>query len=176
MGSWPLSEPSGDLRAGNHEYYGQDITLIDELVKRSPENIHVLNNDAIVLNGVRFLGSTLWTDFRLHGESEAWFARQQAKRFMEDFASIKTGSRTFTPEISVGLHEATRAWIESELDTHFDGPSIVVTHHLPTPMSAAKRYANDPLNPAFASSLDDIIEKYQPVPWIHGHTHEPCDY
>jgi predicted phosphohydrolase len=55
---------------GNHEYYGHDITLIDELVKQSPENIHVLNNDAMVLNGVRFLGSTLWTDFRLDGESE----------------------------------------------------------------------------------------------------------
>jgi Icc-related predicted phosphoesterase len=43
-------------------------------------------------------------------------------------------------------------------------------------MSVAKRYANDPLNPAFASSLDDIIENYQPVLWIHGHTHERCDY
>jgi Icc-related predicted phosphoesterase len=161
---------------GNHEYYGQDITLIDELVKQSPENIHVLNNDAIVLNGVRFLGSTLWTDFRLDGESAAWFARQRAKRFMEDFVAIKIGGNSFTPEISVGLHDASRAWIVSELDTHFDGPSIVVTHHLPAAMSVAKRYENDPLNPAFASRLEDIIEKYQPDLWIHGHTHEPCDY
>jgi Icc-related predicted phosphoesterase len=161
---------------GNHEYYGQDITFIEELVKQSPENIHVLNNDTIVLNGVRFLGSTLWTDFRLHGESESWFARQRAKRFMEDFSSIKNGGRTFTPEISVGLHDASRAWIASHLDTHFDGPSIVVTHHLPAAMSVAKRYANDPMNPAFASRLEDIIERYQPDLWIHGHTHEPCDY
>jgi Icc-related predicted phosphoesterase len=43
-------------------------------------------------------------------------------------------------------------------------------------MSVAKRYANDPLNPAFASRLEDLIEKYQPALWIHGHTHEPCDY
>jgi Icc-related predicted phosphoesterase len=43
-------------------------------------------------------------------------------------------------------------------------------------MSVAKRYANDPLNPAFASSLEDLIEKYQPELWIHGHTHVPCDY
>jgi Icc-related predicted phosphoesterase len=161
---------------GNHEYYGQDITLIDELVKLSPENIQVLNNEAIVLNGVRFLGSTLWTDFRLNGESEAWYARQWARRSMEDFAAIKLGGRSFTPEVSVGLHDASRAWIASQLATHFDGPGVVVTHHLPAAMSVAKRYENDPLNPAFASRLEDVIERYQPDLWIHGHTHEPCDY
>jgi Icc-related predicted phosphoesterase len=32
------------------------------------------------------------------------------------------------------------------------------------------------LNPAFASGLEDVIEKYQPDLWIHGHTHVPCDY
>jgi Icc-related predicted phosphoesterase len=73
---------------GNHEYYDHDIALIDELVKHSPPNIHVLNNDKIVLNGVRFLGSTLWTDFKLYGEGAAWFSRQRAKRSIEDFASI----------------------------------------------------------------------------------------
>jgi Icc-related predicted phosphoesterase len=161
---------------GNHEYYGQDITLVDVLRKQSPENIHVLNNDAIVLNGVRFLGSTLWTDFRLNGESEAWYARQWARRSMEDFAAIKLGGRSFTPEVSVGLHDASRAWIASQLATHFDGPSVVVTHHLPAAMSVAKRYENDPLIPAFASRLEDVIERYQPDLWIHGHTHEPCDY
>jgi Icc-related predicted phosphoesterase len=161
---------------GNHEFYGHDFTLVDELVKQSPQNIHVLNNDAIVLNGVRFLGSTLWTDFRLNGASEAWYARQWAKRSMEDFAAIKLGGRSFTPEVSVGLHDASRAWIASQLAIHFDGPSVVVTHHLPAAMSVAKRYENDPLNPAFASRLDDLIQKYQPVLWIHGHTHEPCDH
>ena len=161
---------------GNHEYYGHDITLIDELVKQSPANIHVLNNDKIVLNGVRFLGSTLWTDFRLHGEGEAWFARQRAKRSIEDFAAIKNCGRPFTPEASVDLHDVSRAWIESELKTNFNGPTIVVTHHLPASMSVAKRYANDPLNPAFASRLEDLIEKYRPELWIHGHTHMPCDY
>jgi Icc-related predicted phosphoesterase len=41
---------------------------------------------------------------------------------------------------------------------------------------AAPRYANDPLNPAFASRLESLIEEYQPALWIHGHTHDPCDY
>ena len=161
---------------GNHEYYGHDTALTEDLISQSAENIHVLNNDKIVLHGVRFLGSTLWTDFRLYGETDAWFARQRAKRSMKDFEVIRHGGLRLTPEDSVAIHESSRAWIERELDVRFDGPTVVVTHHLPASMSIAKRYANDPLNPAFASSLEEVIEKYHPELWIHGHTHVPCDY
>jgi hypothetical protein len=44
------------------------------------------------------------------------------------------------------------------------------------PLLASVRYVNDPLNPAFASRLEGLIERYQPAGWIHGHTHDPCDY
>jgi predicted phosphodiesterase len=172
---------------GNHEFYGQEIGLSDELKAAAPANIHVLNNDALELNGVRFVGSTLWTDFKLDGEAEAWSARQRAKRLIEDFASIKNGKRRFTPEDSVAVHETSKAWLVGELGREFDGPTVVVTHHLPALTSVAKRYANDPLNPVFASrledviekyrpELEDVIEKYRPELWIHGHTHVPCDY
>jgi len=161
---------------GNHEFYGHDIDLTDELKSSAPANIHILNNDTIKLDGVRFLGCTLWTDFRLNGEGEAWFARQRAKRLIEDFASIQIGGRRFTPEDSVELHEASKAWLVGELEKEFNAPTIVVTHHLPASTSVARRYANNSLNPAFASRMEDVIEKYQPALWIHGHTHVPCDY
>jgi len=141
---------------GNHEFYGHDIGLTDQLK----------------LKGIRFLGCTLWTDFNLHGEGEAWFARRRAKRLIEDFASIQNGGRRFTPEDSVALHEASKAWLVGELKNKFHGLTVVVTHHLPASTSVAKRYANDSLNPAFASRL----EKYRPELWVHGHTHVPCDY
>ena len=161
---------------GNHEFYGQDIAFNDELKAAAPANIHVLNNDALEFNGVRFVGSTLWTDFKLYGEGEARLARQSAKRLIEDFASIKNGKRRFTPEDSVAVHKTSKAWLVDELEREFDGPTVVVTHHLPALTSVAKRYANDPLNPVFASRLEDVIEKYRPELWIHGHTHVPCDY
>lgn len=161
---------------GNHEFYGHDIGLTGGLKAAAPANIHVLNNDKLEIHGIRFLGSTLWTDFNLHGDEEAWFARQYAKRLMKDFASIHNGSRRFTPEDSVELHEASNTWLVGELERKFEGPTVVVTHHLPASTSVAKRYANDPLNPAFASRLEDVIEKHRPDLWIHGHTHAPCDY
>lgn len=161
---------------GNHEYYGHDIAITYRLKAAAPANIRVLNNDAFELDSVRFLGSTLWTDFRLYGEGEAWFSRQRAKRLIDDFSSIRNGEKLFTPEDSVELHESSKAWLVSELKKGFDGPTVVVTHHLPASMSVDRRYAGDPLNPAFASSLEDLIEQYQPDLWIHGHTHVACDY
>lgn len=161
---------------GNHEFYGHDIELTTALKAEAPENIAVLSDDALVLDGVRFLGSTLWTDFRLHGEGEAWFARRRALTCMNDFVRIRQDGRPFRPEDSVALHEASRAWLAAQLAQPFDGPTVIVTHHLPASASIAPRYANDPLNPAFASRLEGLIETCRPALWIHGHTHEPLDY
>ena len=161
---------------GNHEFYDHDIGLTNELKVTAPANIHVLNNDKLEFDGVRFLGCTLWTDFKLYGEGEAWSSRQRARRSILDFTSIRSGKRRFTPEDSVDLHETSKTWLVGELKRKIEGPTVVVTHHLPASTSVAKRYANDPLNPAFASGLEDVIEKYRPALWIHGHTHVPCDY
>jgi Icc-related predicted phosphoesterase len=161
---------------GNHEFYGHDVGEADQLFADAPSNIRVLSDDACEIGGARFLGSTLWTDFRLYGEGEAWFSRQKARALIEDFVSIQNGERLFTPEDSVELHEATKSWLVSELQKKFDGTTIVVTHHLPAAPSIASRYKNDVLNPAFASRLEDVIEEYQPDLWIHGHTHVHCDY
>lgn len=161
---------------GNHEFYGYDIGFVDQLKATAHPSVHVLDNNTLDIDGVRFLGCTLWTDFKLNGEGEAWFAQQRAKRLIEDFDLIKTAKRRFRPEDSVELHETSRTWLADELKREFDGPTVVVTHHLPASMSVDRRYAGDPLNPAFASSLEDLIEQYQPDLWIHGHTHVACDY
>jgi hypothetical protein len=44
---------------GNHEFYHHDIMLIDALRERATDHIHVLNDDQVIVDGVRFLGSTL---------------------------------------------------------------------------------------------------------------------
>lgn len=161
---------------GNHEYYGFDIGTTDQLKSYAPAHIRVLNDDTCDLDGVRFLGTTLWTDFGLYGEAEAWFSRQKAKCSVDDFSSIRNGDRSFTPDDSVRLHESSKAWLVAELEKEFDGPTVVVTHHLPASPSIASQYKNHPLNPAFASRLEGIIEKYHPDLWVHGHTHVACDY
>ena len=76
------------------------------------------------------------------------------------------------PEVRMALHTGDVEFPEQP----FDGPTVVITHHLPALKSIAPRYANDPLNPAFASRLEGVIESYRPTLWIHSHTHDPCDY
>ncbi|GAA4197383.1 hypothetical protein GCM10022289_04530 [Pedobacter jeongneungensis] len=54
---------------GNHEYYKgtypNTLRKIVELSKAS--NVHVLENNFVEFEGVRFYGATLWTDFSLFG-------------------------------------------------------------------------------------------------------------
>jgi len=162
---------------GNHEYYGHDIiTGADRLRKAAPPNVHVLDNDALMLDGVRFLGATFWTDFEFDGAGEARTARERAKRLVRDFTSIRNGGRPFTPADSVELHRKSVAWLVDALEKPCDGETVVVTHHLPASGSVADEYGNSPLNPAFASRLEGLIRRYQPELWIHGHTHAACDY
>src|SRR5687767_6390016 len=73
---------------GNHEFYGGSITgTVAELKRLSAgTRIRVLDNDEALIDGVRFLGTTLWTDFMLFGEGEKrQAATQEAQRFMRDF-------------------------------------------------------------------------------------------
>ena len=56
--------------AGNHEYYRRGIAEVDSALKAeaaTSANVQVLQGDEIVLGDIRFLGTTLWTDFALHG-------------------------------------------------------------------------------------------------------------
>ena len=161
---------------GNHEYYHHDLALIDTLKRDAPDHVHVLDNNAIEIDGVRFLGSTLWADFSLFGIADKYFALQQARSGMADFELIRYHGRRFTPEDSIRLHEQSRDWINQMLAQPFEGTTVVVTHHAPSPRSVHPRYARNLLTPAFASDLEALMEESRVTLWIHGHTHDPFDY
>ena len=128
---------------GNHEFYGHDISLIGELKNVAPRNVHVLNNEQVVIDGVCFLGAVLWTDFLLFGEGDKWFSTQRARQNMSDFFVIQYDGRRFTPADSVILHEISRQWLTGELEQPFNGKTVVVTHHAPSVRSVAPRFATD---------------------------------
>ena len=113
---------------GNHEFYGNSISgTLDELRQRCEgTRIRVLDNDEMVLDGVRFLGSTLWTDFRLQGEGEQRVAAmQEGQRFMRDFSRIRIGDAAdaiFTPEYSAGLFERNAQWLAAKLASRMPAP------------------------------------------------------
>jgi hypothetical protein len=155
---------------GNHEFYHHDLSLIEELKEQAPEHIHVLNDDQVTIDGVRFLGSVLWTDFGLFGEADRLFAMQQVRQQMTDFSIIRNGGQRFTPEDAIRLHTASRGWLVTMLAEHFAGKTGVVTHHAPSSRSVHPRYASDLLTPAFASNLENLMDGDRAALWVHG----PC--
>ena len=161
---------------GNHEFYHHDITLIEELKNEAPDHIHVINDDQATIDGVRFLGSILWTDFALFGEADKFFAMQQARQQMTDFSIIQNNGRLFTPEDAIRLHTASRDWLAAMLAEPFQGETVVVTHHAPSSQSVPPRYASDLLTAAFASNLESLMDGDGVALWIHGHMHESYDY
>ena len=161
---------------GNHEFYHHDITLIEELKAQAPDHIHVLNDDQVNIDGVRFLGSILWTDFALFGEAHRFIAMQTARQRMTDYSLILNHGRRFTPEDAIRLHTASRDWLKARLAEPFDGKTVVVTHHAPSSRSVPSRYASDLLAPAFASNLEGLVDGDRIALWIHGHIHDSFDY
>jgi len=166
--------------AGNHEHYGGSIAActgrLQELTRGTP--VHFLENDEIVLGGVRFLGCTLWTDFCLHGPDDREQAMRDAGRTLSDYDQIRKdpGGGRITPEDTLALHRASRAWLEDRLARDFPGPTVVVTHHAPSPRSVPGFALQKPIAPALASDLESLIEKARIDLWIHGHTHWCADY
>lgn len=159
--------------AGNHEFYR--FSYPERVAQlKALEGVQVLDNDSVQIGNIRFLGATLWTDY-----DRSQRAMDVARRSMNDHRLIKWRKdpwERFEPRHAAMLHAESKAFIESTLAQHHDGPTVVLTHHAPHPNSIHSRYESDPLNHAYASNLEAVIEKGRPTLWIHGHVHSHFDY
>lgn len=171
---------------GNHDFYwdrGEDRYTIYDQLERGRDRaaalgIHLLTDQAVVIGGTRYVGSTFWTDFRLSGFGLTQAMRIAQGRFgMNDYRRIRTGPRSrdrIEPGEVLAMHRAARAFIEAELARHHDGPTVVVTHHAPHPASLPDPHAD--LAWCSASDLTDLILDRGPDLWVHGHVHRASDY
>jgi Icc-related predicted phosphoesterase len=163
---------------GNHEYYGYELArAADALRERAAQsrNVRLLDNDATVIDGVRFLGSTLWTDFELFGRERIDAAFADSLKHVVDFRAIRSSrGRLLTPQDTIELHRAARDFLERGLAEPFDGPTVVISHHAPHGGSLHPRWAKHLSSAAFVSDLTALMGK--PALWVHGHTHDGFDY
>jgi predicted phosphodiesterase len=169
--------------AGNHEFYRgmwQQVPQTLEQAAADCRNVHLLENSSVVIDGVRFIGATLWTDFNLYGSEHRGAAIEVSLEIMADYRAIKVrtaeGLRRLHPADTIEVHNASRIALERLLAEPFQGPTVVVTHHLPHWGSVHARWREAVSSAAFATDLEGLMLRFEPDLWIHGHTHDSADY
>ncbi|MBF5005243.1 metallophosphoesterase [Diaphorobacter caeni] len=172
---------------GNHEYDGLDFDEAHERLRRSCDKLGLiwLERETLEMTGVRFIGTTLWSDFdALAQEDEkshpARYLQKRDKAFRAaNFYLRKTGgTRSGEPFLAEQMREQAlvcQEWLSHALKTPSDADStVVITHFAPSLMSADPRYGLVPGTAGFCNALDHLLP-YADL-WIHGHLHAPSDY
>lgn len=164
---------------GNHEYYNNNITLIDKRFKQLEEslpNFYFLQNSSIVIDDVRFIGGTMWTSLN----DADWFATYSASKKMNDFQLIKHNKSgiefPFKAIDSIAYHKLFKAYLTNELAIPFE-KTVVVTHHAPCELSVSEQFKGMSLNAAYYEDMTKFMfGPNAPKVWCHGHMHNSNDY
>jgi Icc-related predicted phosphoesterase len=174
---------------GNHEYDGLDFDAAHTRLRQTCERLGItwLEREVLQLGGVRFVGTTLWTDFDALGplagqpipdpqtdkipahfsHPNSQFTRQLKARDKAFRAANFYLRKTLTTRQG-------EPWLSVALNVPFAGPTVVVTHFAPSLASADPRYGLVPGTAGFCNALDHLLPQAQL--WLHGHLHCPSDY
>ena len=165
--------------AGNHEFHGGKwVETLDEMRHSAKVNdVYLLENDTVTIDGIRFLGCTLWTDFEFHGTEHKSYLMEYCQERWLDYQVIsdKFSEVAITAEMTLERHQASRAWLEAELPKGDPSTTAVVTHHFPHARSVDLKYLNDAFTAVCGSCLPEQL-LLQAGLWIHGHIHSSRDY
>lgn len=168
---------------GNHEYYGGDLPTIrsslfqcaEESQKNTNDKIgvYLLDENEVIIQDVRFLGCTLWSDYKAYPNTNQHDAMLFAGSRINDHHVIRYLDKPFTPEDALTLHTKARDWLKLKLSEEFTGKTVVITHHGASLACQHKHYPMGPVTGAFLSKLDNLIEMADL--WICGHSHSNVD-
>jgi predicted phosphodiesterase len=163
---------------GNHEAFGSALPVFGKNLRAFGARcgVHVLDQEAVSLHGIRFLGCTLWTDFQL--QRDGGLAASLAEDYFADFYQIRvspSGRRLCANDV-VGWHRRGLAWLEKQMEISIKEPTVIVTHHAPSRRSLRAQYASELSSAAFASDLEAFVALSGAAVWVHGHTHYCTDY
>ncbi len=158
---------------GNHEFYDGHIDhTLQKMRDAAAGHVHVLENQSLIVNNIRILGTAAWTDFSSTGDQIA--ASWLAKESMNDFRYIRIGAgyRRLRPDDLITRNKTAKAWLTQELALPFAGKTVVITHHAPLPAVIGDKHDGH-LTAAYSNDWAELIE--QANLWVFGHTHEAVD-
>ncbi|MBI2768996.1 MAG: metallophosphoesterase [Burkholderiales bacterium] len=173
---------------GNHEYDLLDFDECHQRLRETCERLGItwLEREVLVFGAVRFVGTTLWSDFDAlalePGRPEPTLqqllkGREKAFRAANYYLSKAAATRRGELMLAEGWREQAlvcQQWLREALATPFDGTTVAVTHFAPSLRSADPRYGLTPGTAGFCNSLDELLPLAQW--WLHGHLHCRQDY
>lgn len=155
--------------AGNHEYYNVSIELGNEILTkkvRKYNNVYFLNNDYVIINKVKFIGTTLWSKIPYEYYNE-----------IMDYISDYRHIRKFKISDTNRLHELSVNYITNELNSKERKESkeynkvVILTHHAPFMNSAAPHFNGKRTQHAYATDLTELVKDKEVALWAFGHVH-----
>ena len=180
---------------GNHEYDGLDFDVAHARLRDTCARLGItwLEREVVTCTdsqsqSVRFVGTTLWSDFDALGPgptvtpsgaalTQQLKARDKAFRAANYYLKKTGATRHGLPLLA----DAVRAqalqcqdWLFKALAEPFAGPTVVVTHFAPSLASADPRFGLVPGTAGFCNALDALLPHAQL--WLHGHLHAPSNY
>ena len=169
---------------GNHEYDNDDYDAVHARLREACAQLDIqwLESETLFIDGVRFIGSTLWSDFDALVDPREPMTEQLKKRgkamraanyYLETCGTMRAG-RPFLAEEVREQALVCQEWLRAALAQPFDGTTVVVTHFAPSLASADPRYGLTPGTAGFCNSLDELLPQAQL--WLHGHLHCAFDY
>jgi len=147
---------------GNHEYYGATRGLVNQTLNKLGyryKNFHWLNNSTVEIDGVRFLGSTMWFQDRPDN-----FMYQD---LLNDFYCIRGFKKWIYSENKKAI---------SFFDNNVKEGDVVITHHAPCSLSISSGFRSSDTNRFYVCDMSELIYQKKPSYWIHGHMHQAVSY
>lgn len=169
---------------GNHEFDALDYEATYRRLRCLCESLGIewLDRETITIGDVRFIGTTLWSDFEALAVNKSTMTEQMrelekayraANYYLSKYTSLRHGKPMLAEDIRL-LAKECQAWLYEALSTPFDGTTITVTHFAPTLESADPRYGVSPGTAGFCNALESFLA-FTSI-WMHGHLHCPNDF
>jgi Icc-related predicted phosphoesterase len=170
---------------GNHEHYGGKLNESKDLLEQklrngNINNVQVLENESVEIDGILFIGSTLWTDCNKGDPLTIYNLRGGLNdyRYITYHYADANAYNKLRPGVTYRIHMISKEYIAQTLKANVDKPAVVITHHAPSHMSIAPEFAGEyHMNGGFASDLSNMMLDNSNIKcWLHGHTHTFFDY
>jgi len=155
---------------GNHEFWGNssDDEFFGSKKKvwtKDGNTCTYMNNDVVEIDGVTFIGTTLWS--YIGGDKHF-----EIQNGMGDYTYIQGNTVDKNNQRFLDNCEFLTNAVKD-----LDKKAVVITHHVPSFNLINDQYRGHSLNEAFAADMDTFIMMYghKISHWIHGHSHDEID-